>query len=286
MKKEQDVLKQLENKKYHKNYTPIIIVCIVVTFLVICTTVWFMLAHLVPGKLAKFLYNMNWNTYAEKLYEKDYEDNQNVDSLYMALNISIKLENDSKVVELYEKFSKNSEYSSYINFVNSENLKLETSPAIKSTMLNEDNYLKNEYIQSLVNLGEDNKAFKFAINGGININPQYNNLGNYLFNNFCKNETINRFYNNFRESVYGENMLIVDIYNYMNSVNDLFLSNFQNQQLETYAWAMGNRVLQVGSNILVVCEKLAIEETDGIEIVENTRKIMNNVNEKFKIIMG
>jgi len=282
MKKEVDVVKQLENKKYHKNYTPLIIVCIVVTFLIICSTVWVLLSSLAPAKLAGFVYRLNWNTYAVKLYEKDYKNEGNIDSLYMALNISIKLGNDEKVVELYEKFNDHDSYESYIEFVNSENAKTEASPMVKATLLNEDNHLKNSYIQSLINLGQDSKAFKFAVDDGLNMSPAYNNIGNYLFNNFCKSDVIAKFYDNFRAPVYGENMLVVDMYKYMEAVNTLFLANFQNQQLQTESWAMGNRVLQVGNNVLVVCEKLEIEETDGIQIVEETKKIMDNVNQKFK----
>ena len=282
MKKEVDVVKQLENKKYHKNYTPLIIVCIVVTFLIICSTVWVLLSSLAPAKLAGFVYRLNWNTYAVKLYEKDYKNEGNIDSLYMALNISIKLGNDEKVVELYEKFYDHDSYESYIEFVNSENAKTEASPMVKATLLNEDNYLKNSYIQSLINLGQDSKAFKFAVDDGLNMSPAYNNIGNYLFNNFCKSDVIVKFYDNFRAPVYGENMLVVDMYKYMEAVNTLFLANFQNQQLQTESWAMGNRVLQVGNNVLVVCEKLGIEETDGIQIVEETKKIMDNINQKFK----
>ena len=284
MKKEIDVVKQLENKKYHKNYTPIIVVCIVVAFVTMCVTTWVLLANLAPAKLGGFVYRLNWDTYAQKLYEKDYSKSGEVNSLYMALNISIKHNNDDKIVELFEEFYKHDSYESYIAAVDESNLKTETAPAIKATLLNEDNYLKNHYIQALINKNEDNKAFQFAVRETLNMSPEYNNIGNYLFSNFCKEDVLVRFYHNFRNPVYGENMLVVDMFNYMEAVNDEFLSCFQNRANETYSWAMGNRVLQVGANVLAICEKLEIEETDGIAIVEDTKTIMNNINQKFKLM--
>jgi hypothetical protein len=279
MKKETDVVKQLENKKYTKNYAPLIISSIVVTLVAICVVVWFMLASLAPATIAHFAYGINWNSYAFILYEKDYELNKDINSLYMALNISIKLNNDDKVIELYEKFINNSEYSNFIAYVNEGNLKLDIDPQLKSTMLDEDNYLKNRYIQSLINKNEDKKAWDFAMSESLDATPEYNEFGNYLFANFCKDGVVDRFYNNFRVVGDSGDMLVIDMYNYMVAVNELFLDNFQNQQSQTYAWAMGNRVLQVGANVLTLCEKIGIED-----VVEITQTIMDNVNQKFKLM--
>lgn len=279
MKKETDVVKQLENKKYTKNYTPIIISSIVVTFVAICIIVWFMLASLAPKALADFVYGINWQSYAFTLYEKDYEKNKDIDSLYMALNISIKNGNDDKVIELYEKLYNNSEYNKFINHINDENLKLDIGPQLKATMLDEDNYLKNKYIDSLVNKGLDKKAWEFAVSEELDMTPEYNDFGNYLFANLCKSDSVDRFYNNFRVIGESGDMIVIDLYNYMVAVNELFLENFQNQQNQTYSWAMGNRVLQVGTNVLTLCEKIGIED-----VVEQTQTIMDNVNQKFKLM--
>lgn len=279
MKKETDVVKQLENKRYTKNYTPLIIGSIVVAFVTICLVVWFMLASLAPASLANFVYGINWDSYAFTLYEKDYELNKDINSLYMALNIAIKHNNDDKVIELYETFYNRSEYSNFVKSVDESNARLELDPQLKSTMLDEDNYLKNRYIQSLINKNEDRKAWDFAMAETLNMTPEYNEFGNYLFANFCKSGVIDRFYNNFRAIGESGDMLVIDMYNYMVAVNELFLDNFQNQQNKTYAWAMGNRVLQVGTNVLSLCEKIGIED-----VVEETRTIMDNINQKFKLM--
>ena len=145
MKKEIDVVKQLEKKKYHKNYVPIVVTCIFLAFIMAVVSAWTMMHHFAPGKLGGVAYRLNWDTYALRLYEKDYHDNEDINSLYMALNISIKLNKDEKVVNLYETFENNEAYAKYIEFVDAQNLKQNMNPMIKSTMLDEDNYLKNQY---------------------------------------------------------------------------------------------------------------------------------------------
>ena len=77
-----------------------------------------------------------------------------------------------------------------------------------------------------------------------------------------------------------------EIYNYMVAVNEKFLEmGFQaDNDKEVYLWAMGNRILQVGANVLTLSEKTMITETGGNDIVESTTMIMDNVNKKFKLM--
>ena len=287
-KTEIDVMQQLENKKYHKNYTPIIIVSIVLTFVLIVSSVWLIFANLQPATLGNLAYKINLNGYALKLYERDYKKSGNIDSIYMALNIAIKLENDDKVVELFKKFYANENYMSYMHFVNGENLKADVKPVIKATLLNEDNYLKNHYIQSLLNKHEDQTAFNFALNDGLKMAPEYNDLGNYLFDNFCKKDNIDRFYSNFLNNYDNTNILLANVYSYMSAVNDEFYELGFSSDNEVYIWAMGNRILQVGKNILALCDKSDTEVvqigSEEVDLVESTSSIMDNVNKKFKLM--
>ena len=287
-KTEMDVMQQLERKKYHKNYTPIIIVSIVLTFVLIVSSIWIILANVQPGKLADLAYKVNLNDYALTLYEKEYKKTGDIDSLYMALNLAIKLENDDKVIELFNKFNNNENYDSYIQFVNNENMKLDVKPAIKATLINEDNYLKNCYIQSLLNKNEDQKAFNFALNEGLNMTPQYNLLGNYLFDNFCKQGNVDRFYINFINNYDNSNILLANIYSYMSAVHDEFYNLGFSSDNEVYIWSMGNRILQVGKNILIISNKADVEVVQignsEIDLVESVSQMMDNINKKFKLI--
>lgn len=289
-KTEIDVIKQLENKKYHKNYTPVIIVSIVLTFVLIVGSIWAIFANVQPAKLGDLAYKVNLNNYALTLYEREYKKTGNIDSLYMALNIAIKIENDDKVVELFNKFYANENYMSYMHFVNSENMKADVKPVIKATLINEDNYLKNCYIQSLLNKHEDQTAFNFALNDGLNMNPEYNLLGNYLFDNFCKKDNIDRFYRNFLNNYDNTNILLANIYAYMSAVNDAFYELGFSSDNEVYTLSMGNRILQVGKNILLLSEKSGVEViqlgSEEIDLVESTSSIMDQINRKFQLIIG
>ena len=288
-KAEVDVLQQLENKKFYKNYTPIIIVSIVLTFVAIMGSVWAIVANFAPARFGDIVYQLNWNSYALKLYERDYKKTQNIDSMYMALNISIKLNNDDKVIEWYQKFNANENYMAYMHFVNSENIKQNINPVVKATILNEDNYLKNCYIKSLLNKHNDQTAFNFALADGLKQNIEYNDLGNYLFNNFCGKDNVDRFYRNFL-AIYGndDNILLAKIYEYMIAVDNEFTSLGFASDNEVYFWAMGNRILQVGKNILILSEKANLPTiqlgSEEIDLVESTSAIMDNVNKKFKLM--
>ena len=185
---------------------------------------------------------------------------------------------------MYEVFEASEGYDKYIEYVDAQNLKQDMKPMIKATMLNEDNYLKNQYIQSLIDLDKNENAFEYAFNREILEQPEYNDIGNYLYNNFCKKGNIDNFYDNFRAMSDSGNMLLMDIYYYMVNVNDEFLTGFTNQTEQVYLWSMGNRVLQVGTNVLALCEKLNIENCDGEEVVANTQAMMNNINQKFKLM--
>ena len=123
MKKELDVVKQLEKKKYHKNYAPIVITSIFLVFVLAIASAWTMMHYFAPAKLAGVAYRLNWYTYALKLYEKDYKETEELNSLYMAINISIKLNKDEKVVNLYETFENCDGYDKYVEYVDNQNKK-------------------------------------------------------------------------------------------------------------------------------------------------------------------
>ena len=70
-KTEIEVVKQLENKKYHKNYTPVIIVSIILTFVIIISSIIMIFANLQPAILGEMAYKINLNKYALVLYRKN-----------------------------------------------------------------------------------------------------------------------------------------------------------------------------------------------------------------------
>lgn len=279
MKKEEGVLKQLEEKNLNKSKLPIAIVCIVLAVVILFGGLWALFAFAFPSKLADFAYNINLNSYALKLYERDYNKNKDINSLYMALNIEIKRENSEGIVEKYEEFKGLSYYNDFVKNVDAENLKIDEKPIVKASLLNEDNYLKNRYIKALVKLDKGEKAFEFAKNDLLNLNPTFDNLGNYLFGAFCGDAT--QYVDDFNAGVgaYEGDPLILTIEGYLDKLDTLFDGYLTFDK--TYSYAIGNRIMEVGGDLLNLYK---VELIGGAKDSEHVQNIMGKVTKNFKIL--
>ena len=76
----------------------------------------------------------------------------------------------------------------------------------------------------------------------------------------------------------------------MSAVNDAFYELGFSSDNEVYTLSMGNRILQVGKNILLLSEKTGVEViqlgSEEIDLVESTSSIMDQINRKFQLIIG
>jgi hypothetical protein len=74
----------------------------------------------------------------------------------------------------------------------------------------------------------------------------------------------------------------------MSAVHDEFYNLGFSSENEVYIWSMGNRVLQVGKNILTISDKADVEVVQignsEIDLVESVSQMMDNINKKFKLI--
>lgn len=284
MNKESGVVEQLEKKDYNRKKLVITIVCIVLAFAILISTTWLVFAFAAPKKLAKFAYNCNMENYALKLYKRDYKKSGDINTLYTILCIEIKHENDAEIVSNFEEFYKNPNYYDFVEKVNEENLKADTNELVKASLLNEDNYLKNKYIKSLIATNKIDKAFDFACEDAFILNPTYNNFGNYLFDGFCnetvlKTEGVTTKFNVAKEK-YNNESVIVAIEEYFENLNTEFVNKYLEVE-KKYAWGMGNRILQVGKNLL---ELYKFNDIGGTRDSANVENVMNNVVTKFQIL--
>lgn len=281
MKTEDNIVKQLEKKNYNKSKMWIVIVCVILAIVLTFGATWLIFAFAYPNKLAGFVYNRGWDSYALKLYDRDYKKNNNLNSLYMGLNIDIKHNHNAEVITKFEEFYKNTQYADFITAVDSENMKTNESPVVKASLINEDNYLKNKYIKALIMLNEGDKAFRFAMQDGFNLTPTIDNLGNYLYGEFCKKEVVDVFSDNFNAvlSYADDKPIVMVVEEYFDALNTEFLNNFQSAD-KTYVWACGNRMLAVGENLLSLYTK-GIGTQDNAHIKE----VMDNINNKFKVLV-
>ena len=258
-----------------KSKTAILISSIVVGFLLIVVGVFLLLAFVFPYKLAHDVYDLGFNTYAYKLYVRAYDkDKNNVDALYMALNLSIKLGDNEGIETHFEEFSSKENYNLYVSNIDKANAKKDANVLIKSTLLNEDNYLKNRYVMALVSQNKFDKAIEFCKNSIIE-SPSTFVLGNYYYANFAK-DAVNKADLQFLldDSVYSE------MQSYFSTLSADFKSSFALDKLPERVCA-GNRIITVGSNLLYFNSRfentlLSNEEVGEIvNIIESTKQAVN-----------
>lgn len=275
------VVKKLEQKNLNKSKLPLIITCIVISLVIIVGGLWLLYAFALPGRLANFAYNINMESYALKLYMRDYDKNKDVNSLYMALNIEIKHNNSDGIVEKYETFSNLAVYYDFVKKVDEDNLKLDEQPIVKASLLNEDNYLKNRYIKALVDLKKNDKAFDYAVSVLMNLEPTSTDLGNYVFGSFCDKEVVETFVEDFNVAIggYDNRPLINVIESYFDKLDAEF-ENYLNFD-KTYVYAMGNRIMEVGADLL---ELYKSDKLGGSRDSEHVTSVMEKVTKNFKIL--
>lgn len=281
MKKEDDVVKQLEKKNLNKSKLPVVIVCIVLALVVLFAGTWLIYAFAFPKNLAGFVYNRGMDSYALKLYHRDYNKNKDVNSIYMCLNIDIKKNNNEQIVSDFEEFYSLAYYGEFVKNVDEENAKLDKSPLVMASLMYEDNYLKNKYVKALVALNEGEKAIKFAISDGLKVNPVYDNIGNYLFSEFCGKGVNSAYVDYFNSTLgdYGE-PLVVAIEDYFDNLYNEFSDKFLTID-KKYVYSVGNRILQVGTNLISLYENDKIGGSrDTVHVTQN----MDSVKNKYKLL--
>ena len=254
-----------------------LILIIVGVFITLAVGIFLLCAFVFPYKLARDMYDLGFNTYAVKLYDRAYEkDKSNIDALYMALNISIKLEDNLKIEEYYEEFSSNENYYTFIEAIDKSNYKKDTGVLIKSTLLSEDNYLKNRYINALINLGKIEEAVHNTTNSLIN-DPTVTNIGNYYYANFMK-DTLKKENLQF----FIDDAILDLMEEYLLKLNTDFKDTFALDKLPERVCA-GNRIITVGYNILYLnarFDNLLLGEDKVNEItsiIDNTKSAINTL---------
>lgn len=116
-----------------------------------------------PQKLSNWFYSMGANKAAVYYLERAYQEDEDYNTLYSLINLSIKTENHEKVETYFEKFYNNENYAYFVSSVDNSNSQKDVSNLVKSSLYSEDNYLKNKYILSLVNQNKVQKAYEFAL---------------------------------------------------------------------------------------------------------------------------
>lgn len=258
-----------------KSKTAILITALVSGIILLIAGVYLLLAFVFPYTLAREVYDMGFNTYALTLYDRAYsKDNDNIDALYMALNLSIKLDRNSQIEDYFEEFGAKPNYAKYISEIDKSNAKKGVEPLIKSTLLSEDNYLKNRYVKALIALDKVDKAVDFCSNS-IVANPTTFSLSNYYYSNFALDSlTTDQLHFLLDDGVYD------DMKSYFESLSNDFETNFGLDRVPERVCA-GNRIITVGNNLLYFNGRFSNtllsseDKTNIVSIIESTKQAIN-----------
>lgn len=207
-----------------------------------------------PKNLGDFFYNLGSDGIASSLYMRVYEKEGDIYYCYKSLNIEISKSNNSRIIKLYDTFVNDDDYADFMTQLKERNENISIGVLEKSSILNEEDYLKNRYIKALINQNETNKAYTLAIEEFKGYKSfDFKNQGVYALNQFINIEP----YNNFEVTPAGmEGTLIANIKEYFESSLVIFESNKNaTTNLEkAYLIALGNRIIQVGQNIIKICD--------------------------------
>lgn len=226
---------------------------------------------------ANIVYDLGCDELASKLYYQSYEKKGNIEWLYKALNIEIKLGNNENIVDFYNKYLSDDEYEEFAISLVLRNENAKVGVLEKSSILNEENYLENNYIRALVSTGDRNIAFDRAVikfEESRDISLQYQ--GVYALGNFVSDkEKFAQVYNEM------ENTLIVEMQEYFGELvvffNGLKEDNLSGNE-RAYLVALGNRIINLGKDINSIYSG---DTSMSVAISENLEK-MNDVNDVIK----
>lgn len=223
-----------------------------------------------PYAMGNLSYKFGAYDNALSYFEKDYKKSGSYNVLYAIVNLSIKQDNNQKLITYFEEFSTNEKYSNFVKSVDEKNQNLNVTNLVKSKLYSEDNYLKNRYVLALAKQNEKQKAFNYAF---LNTNfvASENDLSPYLFT-YISNE--NYFENNENSNVVTNKMC-----EYFDGLFSSFKNNYVNDDKLVLNFAIGGRINEVGNNLKEL-NKLGYSVTLTNEYIND---VMVQVNQKMAL---
>ena len=223
-----------------------------------------------PYAMAQISYKLGANNAALSYFEKDYKNSKNYDVLYSILNLSIKTDNNEKLVSYFEEFSVNENYRDYIKKIDEKNLSLKVTNLVKSKLYSEDNYLKNRYVLALAKLSRTKDAFNYAFDNTSFVADE-NKLDSYLFT-YISNV-------NYFENCENSNNATLKMCEYFNNLFSVFKATYVNDEKTVLNFAVGGRINEVGNNIKEL-DKLGYSVTLSAEQIND---VILQVNQKMAL---
>lgn len=262
------------------NYKKTIFSTIALTLAVLLTISIIMLSlmyFVFTKSFADFCYSLGSKNMASNLYYKAYEKNDGIYYCYKALNIKISLNNDKDIVKFYKEFASDNEYAEFIKYLNEKNEQVSAGIVEKSVLLNEDNYLKRNFIASLIDTNRGDEAFDYAVEYFSDYASfDFYNQGVYVLNYFIsESDKFNIVYDDY--TIY----LIDAIQWYFDNSCNIFDENKDctSNLDKAYLLSLGNRIIQVGEDL----NKLY--GSDNLGFVEQNNQKMLLINNALKGVL-
>lgn len=238
------------------------------TLVLLCAVVVFIMIFAFPKTLGNFFHSLGNNHLASAMYAREYENSGDLLYCYKSLSIEIVEGNNTKIVELYETFESDNEYENFMSQLKTRNENLNIGILEKSAVLNEDDYLQNRYIKALINQNETRKAYDKALKGFKDYKQfDLKNQGVYALNYFVKIDG----FNDFEITPVGFDGTLIDA---MEEYFDICVNLFEENRgtddgLEkAYLISLGNRIVQVGSNINAIISDNGKIESNNADMLK------------------
>ena len=260
---------------YKKSILNTVLLTLLVLMVSLCIVVMLMF-FVFTKDFANFMYNIGCDNIASDLYYRSYTKTNDIVSCYKALNIKISLGDNEDIIMYYEAFVADDEYENFMSSSkqNSENLKV--GKLEKSTLLNDKNYLDNNYVIALASEGRNDDAWEFALGEfALYDNFTFKNQGVYSLSLWVKAQdwsVFNKTYDGF------DKVLVEEIQDYFDRIYLLFEENKNSDNIidQAYLIALGNRIITVGQDVNRIKSGLGLDN-DKITANMNKMVAVNNV---------
>ena len=224
---------------------------------------------------ADFMYDLGCDRLASSMYYRVYQKSDKIIYCHKALNIRISLGDDEKVIEYYKAFECDDEYEDFLDACDKNSESLNISILEKSAILNEKNYLINNYVKSLVREGDIEEAWNIALENFENYNSlDIDEQGVYAFGEFVKAES----WENFNIEDSQGKTILEKMQEYFDYSTEIFEANknTENNIEEAYLVALGNRIINVGQDINAIYNGLELNQ-DKVSINIDKMVAINNI---------
>jgi len=139
--------------------TSLITLCVMLATLIVTI---FVLCIFFPKTMCNLTNTLGMKNLALHFSEKQYQKSQDINDLHSTIYLAIDIEKNEKISKYCDIIFKKDDFNAFIDYINAKNINNAPNLDAKLAVSNESNYLKNQYVKALCNLGQKEKAIAFT----------------------------------------------------------------------------------------------------------------------------